>query len=411
MIKEELFFQTQEAQRELYDLLAQEARSGEVGYYALPDDEVGLCDAIDAWRSECAERYRNIVVVGIGGSSLGTKAIDTLLAHTPERNDKRLLFLENVDPIAQRTVLEGISFEESLFIVISKSGSTIETTSHFKYLLGHYGVGLDERRFREHFLFITDAGSPLDRFGNDYGVRVFHIPHNVGGRFSVLSAVGLVPLALLGYDIRALLLGAKGLKDSFFAQKEDLLLRKAAYYAAHKEEVPINVLFSYAEAFREFNAWYVQLWAESLGKIDRNGKRTGLTPIGLIGSVDQHSFLQLIVEGPKNKTVTMLKVEEFGLKSEIPDISLPYLEGTDYINTHTFDELLNAQCDATMQSIMEQGVSVDRLSLGRLDAPTVGRLIFYFELLTSLTGALLGVHTYDQPGVEHGKRILKERFS
>ncbi len=412
MVREELYFEAGEVDRGLYERIEKEAESGEVGYYRLPDDEAGLCDAIDAWmkRSEF-DWVRDIVVVGIGGSSLGTKAIDSLLAHTERRNRRRLRFLENVDPIEQQAITKSLRLEESLFIVISKSGSTIETTSHFKYLLEHFGVSFEDESFKRHFLFITDGGSPLDRFGGEYGLQVFHIPHNVGGRFSVLSAVGLVPLALAGYDIRALLAGAKALKDSFFAGNKDSLLKKATHYAVERERFSINVLFSYGSAFREFNSWYVQLWAESLGKIDASGNRTGLTPVGLIGSVDQHSFLQLIIEGPKNKTVTMIEVDDFGIHPKIPEISLPYLEKTDYINGKGFDTLLNAQCDATMRSIIDQGISVDRLVVDRLDEWHAGYLIFYYEVLTSLTGLLLGVNTYDQPGVELGKRILKAKFS
>ncbi|OQX74075.1 MAG: glucose-6-phosphate isomerase [Campylobacteraceae bacterium 4484_4] len=412
MIRQELFFDTKRPDADLYDRLAREARSGEVGYYRLPEDPQGVCDEIAAYiEKDDIKSCRTIVVVGIGGSSLGTKAIDRLLFHTSNRNKKRLLFLENVDPIEQQSIMKGLKLDESLFIIISKSGSTIETTSHFKYLLEHFNLSFEDERFKRQFVFITDSGSPLDRFGAKYGLKVFHIPHNVGGRFSVLSAVGLLPLALVGYDIKALLSGAKTLKDSFFAKNEDLMVKKAHYYATHAGQYPINVLFSYGSAFEEFNAWYVQLWAESLGKIDKNGERRGLTPVGLIGSVDQHSFLQLIIEGPKNKTVTMIKIEDFETDPKIPDISLPYLEKTDYINGHGFGELLGAQCDATMQSIVDQGVSVDRLVIERLDEKSAGYLIFYYELLTSLTGALLEVNTYDQPGVELGKQILKSKFS
>ena len=415
MIKRELCFETQAEETtiaEAYDALFAEMESGKAGYYLLPEsDTVSRIDAfIDTYDFD-AKGIRNIVVIGIGGSSLGTRAIDTLLRHTPSRNARRLVFFENVDPLEIADNLADLRFEESFFIMISKSGSTIETTSHVKFLLAHFEISIDSERFREHFAFITDADSPLDQFGKDIGVPVFHIPHNVGGRFSVLSAVGLLPLQLLGYDTRALLAGAGALKTSFFERKEDLLVLKAHHYAKHHKEVPINVLFSYGSSFRDFNAWYVQLWGESLGKKRFDGVHVGLTPVGIIGSIDQHSFLQLLIEGPRDKTVTMIKVDDFEKEITIPDISLPHIEKTDYINAHTFQELLNAQCDATMESIMQQGISVDKIEMGRLDEYNVGYLIMYYELLTSLCGHFLGVNTYDQPGVELGKQILKEKFA
>lgn len=189
--------------------------------------------------------------------------------------------------------------------MISKSGSTIETTSLAKLVVYKFFDGLEDTKLRKRFLVVTDEGSPLDKFGEAHSLERFYIAPNVGGRFSVLSAVGLLPLAILGYDIRKLLLGAAKLKKSFFDGGEKEMLQKAAYYVEHFEEFPINVLFSYSSSLKELTAWYIQLWAESLGKIDPNGKSVGLTPIGLIGSVDQHSFLQLIIEGPKNKTVTL----------------------------------------------------------------------------------------------------------
>ncbi len=414
MIKRELYFETESDAQLLkgaYDALEEEMQSGRVGYYRLPESDMLM--QIEAFTEAFdfeGKGIRNIVVNGIGGSSLGTKAVETLLKHTPERNSRRLLFFENVDPVEIAENLEGLVFEECFFITVSKSGSTIETTSHMKLLIDHFDAPVGSEKFASRFAFITDAGSPLDKLGKESGVPVFHIPHNVGGRFSVLSAVGLLPLTLLGYDTAALLAGAKMLKDSFFDRQEDMLVQKAHYYATHSREIPINVLFSYGSFFRDFNAWYVQLWGESLGKIDRTGAHVGMTPVGIIGSIDQHSFLQLLIEGPRDKTVTMIKVDDFEKEVVIPEISLPNLEKTDYINGHTFGELLKAQCDATMESIIQQGISVDRIEVGRLDAYNVGYLIMYYELLTSLCGHFLDINTYDQPGVELGKRILQEKF-
>jgi len=402
-----------------YLAIDEELKSGEVGYYTLPQDKKIVLD-IEAYILERNfSDIKNVVVVGIGGSSLGTKAIDHLLKYSSKkddrkiriRNDKNLIFLENVDPNEIEDKLEDIEIVNTFFIIISKSGSTIETTSHFKYIIDRYKLSFDSDLFHDHFAFITDENSPLDRFAKDYSIKAFHIPHGVGGRFSVLSAVGLLPLCIVGYDIAEILKGADELKKSFFAKKEDELVKKARFFAKNMDRYPINVLFSYSSSFKYFNEWYIQLWAESLGKINRDGEHVGLTPVGLIGSIDQHSFLQLIVEGKRDKTVTMIKVESFENDLLIPDISLPHLESTNFINNQSFNTLINAQCDATLQSLKEQGIGTDLIKLDRISERSVGYLIYYFELLTSITGHFLNLNTYDQPGVEIGKKILKKRFS
>jgi glucose-6-phosphate isomerase len=297
----------------------------------------------------------------------------------------------------------------TLFIVISKSGGTIETTSIFKVLIDHFGLEV-EGKDRERILVITDEGSILFRYAEKHGLGSYLIPANVGGRFSVLSAVGIVPLSLAGYDTRLLLAGARKIVDGFFNRREDHLLRKGAFLASYWRQYRMNVLFAYGTALEDLTKWYVQLWGESLGKIDAFGNRVGLTPLGHIGSVDQHSFLQLIIEGPRDKSVTFLKVEDFGRDLTIPRISLEHIEKNDYINGHTLGELLHAECDATMESIAGEGVPTDAIVMDRLDPENLGELILYYELLTSIVGAMLHIDTYNQPGVELGKRILVKKF-
>ncbi len=420
MVRNEFYFDAKGEKdriKKAYEALKEERDSQRVGYYNLPDDRdivqkiKDFCDNSEFIQNE----MQNIVVVGIGGSSLGTKAIHSMLLH---RRDKRinLFFLENPDPVDIEKILNRksktrrVKRYNTFFIMISKSGTTIETTSIGKFLMQEYDFKLDSWAFRDQSAIITDEGSPLDKLANEYGLNVFHIPHNVGGRFSVLSAVGLLPLYMAGYDIEALLDGARAMRDAFFEKKMDDLVVKAMFYVDNKDKYPMNVLFSYASEFKHFNEWYVQLWAESLGKIDKDGNRVGLTPIHLIGAIDQHSFLQLIVQGPLNKTVTVLKVKDFENDMIIPDISIPYLEKTNFVNAKEFQELLNAECDATVQSMIDQNVPVDLLEVDRLNEYNVGYLVMYFEILTSLAGFFLNINTYDQPGVEFGKKILRKRF-
>jgi len=198
---------------------------------------------------------------------------------------------------------------------------------------------------------------------------------------------------------------------SFFNGAESHLLEKACFYYEQSKKQSINVLFSYADRLEHLTKWYVQLWGESLGKIDAFGNRVGMTPIGIIGAVDQHSFLQLVIEGPQDKTMTFINIDDFGNGLSVPDITLHAIEKTNFINGQSFNTLINAQCNATMQSVVQSDVPVDAISFDRITPENVGSIIIYYELLTSLIGAMLMINTYDQPGVELGKQILYKNLS
>ncbi len=389
-----------------FSALKEEMQSDRIGYYKLPTHSLTHLETLKTINTQS---IKQIVIIGIGGSSLGIKAINSILRpYTPDV--KEMLFLENSDPLTIKETMEKIRKEEACFFMISKSGSTIETTSVLKTLIAHFEMDLDGAD-KERLFVVTDAGSVLSDFAKHHQLHEFNIPDNVGGRFSVLSAVGVVPLAMAGYDMRALLGGAGSLIQSFFAGNENHLLEKAYWLASNSETQSINVLFSYADRLEDLTKWYVQLWGESLGKIDTNGKRVGLTPIGLIGAVDQHSFLQLIIEGPKDKSVTFITVEDFQVDLTIPDITLFGIEKTDFINSQSFNRLINAQCDATMQSVIESGVGADAIAMDKISAENIGAIMAYYELLTSLVGSMFKVNTYNQPGVELGKQILYKNLS
>jgi glucose-6-phosphate isomerase len=255
----------------------------------------------------------------------------------------------------------------------------------------------------------------LEQYAKEINATVLYLADNVGGRFSVLSSVGLVPLLLCGVDIQALLNGAKKIKQSFFDNGyiKDILLKKAAYYATNHARYNINCIFAYSETLTYFCEWYVQIWGESLGKHQRHSAfNVGLTPIGLIGPKDQHSFLQLIMEGTRNKSVTFLKIEDFHDTTRIPNITLPHLESLATLNNLAFSDLINMQCDSVIEALEDQGdIPLDSITIEEINEENIGALIFYYELLTSLVGELIDVNTYDQPGVEAGKIILKEKLS
>jgi glucose-6-phosphate isomerase len=371
-----------------------------IGYYNLPYQ-----DTHEIKEFAKMVKQKHIVILGIGGSSLGTFAIHKFLQH--KENDKKLHFLESTDPLDLHHRISKIDVNDSLFIVISKSGTTIETVSILKYLHAMTVIN------KENCMVITEEDSKLNDFAVHNEMKRFFIPKDVGGRFSVFSAVGLVPLAIMGVDIDNLLNGCKDVNNSFFTKKEyyEEIMQKARFMVENKNRFNINVVFSYSSLLEGFNKWYIQLWGESLGKKNINGTRQSLTPIGILGPVDQHSFLQLIMEGKRDKTVTFIKIEDFQNDIAIPDISLYGLEELDYINNLPFKKLINEQADATIEAIEGlKDIPCDLITIKRVDEYNLAKLMYSYQLLTSVVGKFVQINTYDQPGVETGKIILKEKL-
>jgi len=193
---------------------------------------------------------------------------------------------------------------------------------------------------------------------------------------------------------------------------QEALLKKATFYAKNSTNYNINAIFSYSDSLSFFNDWYVQLWGESLGKKQKNSAfNIGLTPIGLIGPKDQHSFLQLLTEGTRDKSVTFIKLKEFNNQQTVPNITLASLENLDLINNVKFSTLINLQENSIFESLnTSQRIPLDEITIQKQDEFSIGQLIYYYELLTSLIGDLLNINTYDQPGVESGKQILIQKL-
>ena len=379
------------------------AEREEVGYYNLPYQ-----DTIEIKDYATTISKKHVVVVGIGGSSLGVRAIYEFLLPSNDYT-KDLLFLETIDPLKVNHLLKSIDLADTQFVIISKSGDTIETISLFKYLDSL--VTIDS----SNCTIISEAKSALTQFANDNNIKAFDLAENVGGRFSVFSVVGLVPLAMVGVDIDNLLNGCKRVSESFFDQADYYkpIIRKARFLVENKSRFNINIVFSYSSLLESFNKWYVQLWAESLGKVNVNGTRQALTPIGLVGPVDQHSFLQMIMDGVRDKTVTFIKIDDLKDSSFIPKsdsnkfnvLDLEYTEG------FSFNEVLNMQADATIQSIEEQDdIPCDVVTIRTVDEYNIAKIMFSYQLLVSCIGEFLQINTYDQPGVEYGKINLAEKF-
>jgi glucose-6-phosphate isomerase len=394
---------------------ATEARhkSGELGFIDLPfGRELAAQTAKLAVR---AKQYSDVVVLGIGGSALGPIALRTAL-RPPFWNQldekarlgwPRLHVLDNVDPSTIAALLNRLDLRRALFLVISKSGGTAETMA--QYLVVRARLTSAGLPLNQHLVFITDpAGGALRPIARAERIPALDIPPNVGGRFSVLSPVGMLPAALIGIDIVALLAGAANMRQR--CGSGSLEDNPAGAYALlqwladTKRGRRIHVMMPYADSLRDFAAWFAQLWAESLGKLRAGGESVGPTPVAALGATDQHSQVQLFMEGPQDKTVTFITVPDTDVDvaipaahQEIPDLA--------YLGGHSLGELLSIEQRATAGALARRGRQNMVVSLGRADAWHVGALIMFLELATAYAGELYKVNAFDQPGVELGKRF------
>ncbi len=395
------------------------AATGVYGYREL-EQQASERKRVSAFAESVKGRYDDIVVLGIGGSSLGAIALRTALlpaawnARTAaERGGlPRLHVLDNVDPRTIGGVLSIVSLPRTLFVVISKSGGTIETLA--QYLVVRDRLVRAELELASHFAFVTDPSKgALRAIAARDGVPAFDVPPNVGGRFSVLSPVGTLAAALCGMDIEALCAGACVMRDA--TMSAELEQNAAGLFAtlqwrAHAQAGQgQHVMMPYSDALRDLAPWFVQLWAESLGKEDADGLHVGPTPIASVGATDQHSQVQLFMEGPADKTVTFLRVE-----GAAHDIEIPRLEQGEkalaYLGGHTLGELLDVECRSTASALARAGRPSMTMTVGESDAWHVGGLMMWLMQATTLAGALYRVNPLDQPGVELGKRLANREL-
>ena len=368
-----------------------------VGYFKLPFQDTSKIKLYAE-----TVKQTNIFVIGIGGSSLGSKAIYKFLK-TSNQKLKQLIFLDTIDPLEINYLLAMANLEDSHFVLISKSGNTVEPISIFKYLSSKINID------KNNTTVIAGESSKLHNFAKNNRLKFFSVPKDVGGRFSVFSAVGLVPLCMSGINIDELLKGARKVHESFFNKDfyYDHIINKARFLVENKSRFSNNIIFSYSSVFSDFNKWYVQIWAESLGKKNQNGTRQGLTPIALLGPDDQHSFLQLIMDGVRDKTVTFFKINNLKDDSLIPSDPKFKEFDLDCIDNKSFNELINYQADATYEAILaEKDIPCDIITIDSVDEENIAMLMYRFQLLVSCVGSFLQINSYDQPAVELGKNIL-----
>lgn len=387
---------------------------GTVGFPDLPADQ-GLLDQSLTVAANAEGRYTDVVVLGIGGSALAPIALRTALAppgwNSLERNARsgkpRLHVLDNIDPETMSALLARLDLAATLWVVISKSGGTAETMSQ---LLIAYRRCIDSRLDpAEHFVFVTDPEKgALRALARRSGIPAVEIPPNVGGRFSALTPVGVLPALLIGIDVRSLLNGAGAMVqrcsvDDPFGNPA-LMYALLQWLADTRHGRFVNVFMPYADSLRDVTLWFVQLWAESLGKTRADGSSTGQTPVAALGATDQHSQVQLFMEGPADKIVTFVAVRTRG-----GDLTMPHESGDagelTYLGGHSLGELLSIEQRATAGALARRGRPNLTIELDVVDGWHVGGLLMLLELATAYSGQLYGINAFDQPGVELGKRF------
>ena len=370
------------------------------GWMALP--EASLSEVYDnaAW----LRGYDSIIQVGIGGSALGNLMLNQALLddYYNETEDRPRFYLaDNPDPDKAASILELVKNGRTALVGVSKSGATAETMTQFLWFreqLRKTG-GSDS-----DILVITDPEKGIFRaFAQAVNCRVMTLPQSVGGRYSVLCPAGLTTAASLGIDVAALLRGAAAMKQLLSGEKdfvENPALQLAALQLENEASGhPMSVLMPYSSKLAYFAEWYAQLWAESLGK---EGK--GTTPVRALGAIDQHSQVQLYTSGPKDKLFTLISVKDHGKKITVPHAEEEALLPLDYLSGQELGEMLNLEARSTAAALVKRGAPLVWLEARRIDAENIGALVFFYEYLTALTGHMMGIDPFDQPGVEQGKK-------
>lgn len=379
------------------------------GFYKVIDD-ASVIDSINAYAASVKGQYSDIVVCGVGGSALGPICLRDSFVGTFDKGAPKLHVLENIDPDFMSEAVDALELGLTLFLIISKSGGTPETVAQFMFfkdLIEKAGLEL-----KSHFVFITDPShdvSLLRSIGEDTGVKMFDIPASVGGRFSVQTAVGYVPAALIGIDIKALNDGLKDMRDLFLNTNVDRNLPfqlACVQTGAYLKEKPMNIIMPYHTKLRQFGAWCVQLIAESTGKFKEDGSSVGITPVPALGVTDQHSQVQLFAEGPNDKLVIFINVENFSTNPEI-SVNIDHKK-TNFLTGKTFKDLLHAEQLATAAALTENDRPNITITIPELTPYYLGQLFMLFEGATAFWGEFFEINAFNQPGVERGKVLTRE---
>ena len=362
-------------------------------------------DEISAIASRFAQKFDDLVVVATGGSNLGATAISTLL--DPYQPARRVHFLDNLDAHTFAALLASLDLTRTGFFAISKSGSTMEVLSQILVCIEALRGAVEKTNLVEHVLVISEPGdSPLRQIASHYGFETLDHNPDIGGRYSVLSVVGMLPTLFLGLDARAVREGANSVLDASLSETDARQSAPATGAAIavglfRHHGVSTNVFMPYSNRLVQFSRWYSQLWAESLGK-----GGVGLTPLRASGPVDQHSLLQLFLDGPNDKTFTLLGCSD---NDGGPTISRSgvAIDRIDYLEGRAISQVVEASYRATAATLIKRGRPTRLIDVDDLNERTLGALFMHFMLETVLAADLLGVNPFDQPAVDDGKVLAR----
>lgn len=396
--------------------------TGMMGWSELPYNQDEIVEDIVATAKSVRKNFKYFVVLGIGGSALGPIAAFQALKHLhyndlPERKrgGPKFYVEDNVDPERMVALLDVIDLDKTMFNVITKSGSTSETMSQYLIIWNLLKEKFGDNA-KDHMIATTSFNSGnLIKIAKAEGLKTFYIPDGVGGRFSELCPVGLLPAAVLGINVKAMLKGAAYMdkvcsKPDY--KKNPAMAFAIMQYLAIGKGKNISVMMPYADGLRYMADWYCQLWAESLGKaVKKDGSPafTGQTPVKSLGVTDQHSQVQLYTEGPFDKVVTFLAVDEYRKTVEIPN-GCEEFPNVNFLCGHTLNQLISTEMKATEYALCRKNRLNNTIFLPELNEFTLGELMFMLELATAYIGEMFGIDTYNQPGVEEGKNATYAMF-
>ena len=402
--------------------VAENRGKGMMGWTELPYNQKEIVNDIMATAKIIRKKFDNFVVLGIGGSALGPTAVFQALCHLrhnelPARKRKapKLYVEDNVDPERMASLLDVLDLNKTVFNVITKSGATSETMSQYLIIMDLLKKKFGDKA-KEHMIATTSAKKGnLIKIAQEEGLKTFYIPDGVGGRFSELCPVGLLPAAVLGIDIKVMLEGAafmdKICKSKDY-RKNPALIAALLQFMSMKKGKNISVMMPYSDGLRYVADWYCQLWGESLGKavdLDGNTVYAGQTPVKALGVTDQHSQIQLYREGPFDKVITLIAVDTFRAEVTISE-GCENIPDVNFLCNHTMNELINSERKATEYALTTANRPNCTITVPEINAFTIGELLYMFELETAYTGAMLNVDTFNQPGVEGGKNATYALF-
>ncbi|MGE5190554.1 MAG: glucose-6-phosphate isomerase [Gemmatimonadota bacterium] len=388
--------------------IAARSRAGEIGFPALPFRDAEA-RAVARAAAGLSRRFAHLLVLGIGGSALGTKAVFEGVGGAPGRRGLSLSVADNVDPDTFLPLLRGLPMKRTVVVAISKSGGTAETNAQLALAIDALKKA-NGRGWKDHLVLVTDPGKGVfRRMATSEGIASFPVPPNVGGRFSVLSPVGLLPLAAAGVSTSRLLAGARRMERIIRREKgaRNPAVFAAAVYAHYMMEnpKPVQVWFTYGHGLERVAEWWQQLWGESLGKRRPDGSRFGQTPARAVGVTDQHSQLQLYQDGPADKVFTFIRWRRGRVKGNVPRAG--FAPDMTMLGGRPLRDLFEAEFEGTIGALASAGRPIVRIEIGKRDEEHVGAFLHFWEWVAAVVGTIGGVDPFDQPGVEEGKKITR----